>query len=53
MIESKPQFLNGVYSFVGAGYEKVAPVSVVTSDDQMATSMDIIGALTLADRLRT
>lgn len=27
MIESKPQFLNGVYSFVGAGYEMVAPVS--------------------------
>ena len=27
VIESKPQFLNGVFSFVGAGYEKVAPLS--------------------------
>ena len=27
MIESKPQFLNGVYSFVGAGYDRVAPLS--------------------------
>lgn len=26
MIDSKPQFLNGVYSFVGTGYEKVAPL---------------------------
>jgi hypothetical protein len=25
--ESKPQFLNGVYSFSGAGYEKISPVS--------------------------
>ncbi len=37
MIESKPQFLNGVYSFASAGYEKVAPldeklVYVVPSD---------------------
>ncbi len=37
MIESKPQFLNGVYSFEGAGYAKVAPLSeklvyVVPSD---------------------
>jgi hypothetical protein len=27
VIESKPQFLNGVYTFTGAGYEKVAPLS--------------------------
>ncbi len=27
MIESKPRFLNGVYSFAGAGYEKVAPLA--------------------------
>jgi hypothetical protein len=27
VIESKPQFLNGVYSFVGAGYDKIAPLS--------------------------
>jgi len=27
VIESKPRFLNGVYSFVGAGYEKVAPLA--------------------------
>jgi hypothetical protein len=37
VIESKAQFLNGVYSFVGAGYDKVAPLSdkliyVVPSD---------------------
>jgi hypothetical protein len=27
MIESQPKFMNGVYSFVGSGYEKLAPVS--------------------------
>ena len=27
MIESKPQFLQGVYAFVGEGYEKLAPLS--------------------------
>ncbi len=27
MIESKPQFLQGVYPFIGSGYEKVAPLS--------------------------
>ncbi len=27
MIESKPRFLNGVYSFAGAGYEKIAPLA--------------------------
>jgi hypothetical protein len=27
MIESKPRFLNGVYSFQGSGYEKIAPLS--------------------------
>jgi hypothetical protein len=27
VIESKPQFLNGVYPFAGAGYEKIAPLS--------------------------
>ncbi len=27
MIDSKPQFLNGVYSFVGTGYEQIAPLS--------------------------
>ncbi len=37
MIESKPQFLNGVYAFAGTGYDKVAPLSeklvyVVPSD---------------------
>lgn len=37
MIEATPQFLNGVYTFVGAGYEKLAPLSdkltyVVPSD---------------------
>jgi hypothetical protein len=37
VIESKPRFLNGVYPFVGTGYEKVAPLAdklayVVPSD---------------------
>jgi hypothetical protein len=27
MIEAKPKFLNGVYSFFGAGYEKIALLS--------------------------
>jgi hypothetical protein len=27
MIEAKPKFLNGVYSFLGAGYDKLAPLS--------------------------
>ena len=27
MIDAKPKFLNGVYPFVGAGYDKVAPLS--------------------------
>jgi assimilatory nitrate reductase catalytic subunit len=27
MIEAKPQFLNGVYAFSGAGYEQLAPLS--------------------------
>jgi len=27
MIEAKPQFLNGVYPFVGEGYEALAPLS--------------------------
>jgi hypothetical protein len=27
MIDAKPKFLNGVYSFEGAGYDKVGPVS--------------------------
>ncbi len=27
MIESKPRFLNGVYSFQGGGYDKIAPLS--------------------------
>jgi len=27
VIESKPQFLNGVYSFAGAGLESIAPLS--------------------------
>ncbi len=27
MIESIPQFLNGVYTFEGAGYDKVEPLS--------------------------
>jgi hypothetical protein len=27
VIESKPRFLNGVYPFAGAGYEKVAPLA--------------------------
>ena len=26
MIEAKPKFLNGVYAFLGAGYEKLAPL---------------------------
>jgi hypothetical protein len=37
VIDAKPKFLNGVYSFGGGGYEKVAPLSeklvyVVPSD---------------------
>jgi hypothetical protein len=27
VIDTKPHFLNGVYPFVGAGYDKVAPLS--------------------------
>jgi hypothetical protein len=27
MIEAKPKFLNGVYSFHGAGYDKIGPIS--------------------------
>jgi hypothetical protein len=27
MIEAHPKFLNGVYSFLGAGYDKLAPLS--------------------------
>ncbi len=27
MIDAKPKFLNGVYAFVGIGYEKIAPLS--------------------------
>jgi hypothetical protein len=27
VIESKPQFLNGVYAFAGTGYEKAAPLA--------------------------
>lgn len=27
MIESRPKFLNGVYAFTGAGYDKLAPLS--------------------------
>jgi hypothetical protein len=27
LIEAKPQFLNGVYPFLGEGYEKLAPLS--------------------------
>jgi hypothetical protein len=27
MIDAKPKFLNGVYPFLGAGYEKLAPLS--------------------------
>ncbi|HXQ08062.1 MAG TPA: molybdopterin oxidoreductase [Bradyrhizobium sp.] len=27
MIDAKPRFLNGVYSFQGIGYDKVGPVS--------------------------
>jgi hypothetical protein len=27
MIESQPQFLQGAYSFLGAGYEKLSPLS--------------------------
>ena len=27
MIESKPQFLNGIYSFSGTGYEMASPLS--------------------------
>jgi hypothetical protein len=37
MIDAKPKFLNGVYSFQGGGYDKIAPLSdkliyVVPSD---------------------
>jgi hypothetical protein len=27
MIDAKPQFLNGVYAFVGSGYDKPVPLS--------------------------
>ena len=27
MIESQPQFLQGIYPFLGAGYEKLGPLS--------------------------
>ena len=27
MIDAKPKFLNGVYSFQGVGYDKIGPVS--------------------------